>query len=111
MNSNSSPSADTVPVSFLSSELIADLVPDIIAQVNNDKMYTWLNKAGLEFFGEDAIGKEASFYFEGEQNTYKIVAPLFEGTKDTEYVESWQRRKDGQKRLLGWWCRSLKDDI
>jgi PAS domain S-box-containing protein len=24
-------------------------------------------------------------------------------------VESWQRRKDGQKRLLAWWCRVLKD--
>jgi len=25
------------------------------------------------------------------------------------YVESWQRRKDGKKRLLAWWCRTLKD--
>jgi two-component sensor histidine kinase len=24
-------------------------------------------------------------------------------------VESWQRRKDGQKRLLAWWCRALHD--
>jgi PAS domain S-box-containing protein len=26
------------------------------------------------------------------------------------YVESLQRRQDGEKRLLGWWCRSLKDE-
>jgi light-regulated signal transduction histidine kinase (bacteriophytochrome) len=24
-------------------------------------------------------------------------------------VESWQRRKDGEKRLLAWWCRMVKD--
>ena len=25
-------------------------------------------------------------------------------------MESWQRRRDGQKRLLAWWCRVLKDE-
>jgi PAS domain S-box-containing protein len=24
-------------------------------------------------------------------------------------VESWQRRRDGEKRLLAWWSRALKD--
>jgi PAS domain S-box-containing protein len=26
------------------------------------------------------------------------------------YVESWQRRRDGERRLLAWWCRALTDE-
>ena len=84
-------------------------VPDIIMEVDVNKVYTWANKAGYQFFGDDVIGKEAADYFEGEQKTYSVVSPLFKGAEDTIYVESWQRRKDGKKRLLAWWCRVLKD--
>lgn len=84
-------------------------VPDIIMQVDSNKIYTWSNEAGIAFFGEDVIGKEASDYFEGEQETYNIVNPLFAGDDDIMYVESWQKRFDGEIRLLAWWCRSLKD--
>jgi PAS domain S-box-containing protein len=91
-------------------EAILAAVPDIIMEVDNRKVYTWANKSGFDFFGEDVIGKEAAFYFEGEQDTYGIVQPLFNGAEEVFYVESWQRRKDGQKRLLAWWCRVLKDE-
>ena len=90
-------------------ELLA-AIPDIVMEVDNNKIYTWANQAGRDFFGDAVIGKEAAFYFEGEQNTYDVVQPLFNGAAGTFYVESWQRRKDGQKRLLGWWCRVLKDN-
>ncbi len=85
-------------------------VPDIIMQVDNDKRYVWANKQGLIFFGTDVIGKEASFYFEGEQDTYETVHSLLEGNIDSVYVESWQRRQDGEKRLLAWWCQTLRDE-
>jgi PAS domain S-box-containing protein len=91
-------------------EAILAVVPEIITEVNNNKEYTWMNKAGLEFFGPEAIGRQAAFYFEGEQDTYNTVKPVFEGAADCIYVESWQRRKDGQKRLLAWQCRTLKND-
>jgi PAS domain S-box-containing protein len=55
------------------------------------------------------IGKEASLYFEDDQMVYDKVSPLFKGDEQVIYVENWQRRKDGQKRLLAWWCRTLKD--
>ncbi|MDL5504069.1 MAG: PAS domain S-box protein, partial [Candidatus Methanoperedens sp.] len=93
----------------LSYEAILSAVPDIIMEVDINKIYTWDNKAGFEFFGDDVIGKEAAFYFEGEQKTYNIVQPLFAGREDVIYVGSWQRRKDGERRLLAWWCRVLKD--
>jgi PAS domain S-box-containing protein len=84
-------------------------VPDIIMEVDKNKVYTWANPAGREFFGDDVIGREAADYFEGEQDTYPKVQPLFNGDENTIYVESWQRRKDGEKRILAWWCRVLKD--
>ena len=84
-------------------------VPDIIMEVDADKVYTWTNPAGYEFFGEDVLGHEAADYFEGEQRTYNNVRPLFKGDENVIYVEGWQRRKDGEKRLLAWWCRVLKD--
>jgi PAS domain S-box-containing protein len=91
-------------------QALLSAIPDIIMEVDENKVYTWANRAGVEFFGEDALGKEAAFYFEGEQDTYDTVQPLFLGDENVIYVESWQRRKDGEKRLLAWWCRVLKDD-
>jgi len=90
-------------------EALLASVPDIIAETDCNKVYTWVNKAGLEFFGEDMIGREAAYYFEGEQATYEVVQPLFEGSEKVAYVESWQRRRDGEKRLLAWWYKVRKD--
>ncbi len=95
---------------FSRQKAILSSVPDIICEVDNNKVYTWSNQAGFDFFGEDFIGKDAAFFFEGEQETYKVVQPLFSGNEDVFYVESWQRRKDGEKRLLAWWCKVLKDE-
>jgi PAS domain S-box-containing protein len=91
-------------------EALLAAVPEIITEVDRNKVYTWTNRAGLEFFGEDVLGKEASFYFEGEQDTYQKIQPLFDGYEGVIYVESRQRRRDGEKRLLAWWCRGLKDE-
>lgn len=84
-------------------------IPDIIMEVDKDKRYIWANAPGLEFFGDDVIGNEASHYFVGKQDTYQIVEPLYDGSGDLIYVESWQRRKDGEKRLLAWWCKAVEN--
>ncbi|RPJ07251.1 MAG: response regulator [Spirochaetaceae bacterium] len=89
---------------------ILSAVPDIIMEVDGNKVYVWANNAGIAFFGDDVIGKEAQYYFEGEQETYDMVKPIFSGDENVIYIESWQRRKDGEKRLLAWWCRVLKDE-
>jgi PAS domain S-box-containing protein len=91
-------------------QAILAAVPDIIMEVDRDKVYTWANQTGQEFFGDDVIGHEATEYFAGEEDVYGTVQPLFNGSSPMVYVESWQRRKDGQVRLLAWWCRSLADD-
>jgi PAS domain S-box-containing protein len=100
---------DDLSLLALRQEAILSAVPDIIMEVDNNKVYTWANQSGIDFFGKDVIGKEASVYFEGDQKTYEVVQPLFNGEVNSIYLESWQIRIDGQKRLLGWWCRALKD--
>ncbi len=91
-------------------EAILASVPDIIMEVDENKNYTWANIAGYEFFGDDVIGKEASHFFVGDQDTYNDVEPLFRNQSNIVYVESWQRRKDGIARLLAWRCKALRDD-
>jgi PAS domain S-box-containing protein len=91
-------------------EAILAAVPDIIMEVDVCKRYTWANQAGMRFFGDDVIGREASYYFVGEQETYNNARPLFNGGEDVIYIESCQRRQDGEKRLLSWWCKVLKNE-
>ena len=91
-------------------EAILASIPDILMEVDANKVYTWANPAGLVFFGADVIGHKADDYFIGEQEINNAVQPLFDGDENTIYVESWQQRHDGEKRLLAWWCRVLKDE-
>ena len=91
-------------------ETLLDEVPNIIAEVDLNKRYVWMNRSGLEFYGDDVIGREASEFFVGPQDTYVKIDPLFTGADDLVYVESSQRRKDGEERMLAWWCKTLKDD-
>lgn len=83
-------------------------IPEIVMEVDNDRVYRWANHGGIDFFGDDVVGKPASTFFVGEQTTYARVQPVFNGREETVYVESWQRRRDGEARLLAWWCRSLR---
>jgi PAS domain S-box-containing protein len=91
-------------------EAILGAVSNIIVETDINKIYRWANQAGYEFFGNDVIGKEAANYFVGEQDTYNLVDPIISGVRDKIYIESWQRRIDGEKRLLAWWCKSVKDE-
>jgi two-component system, cell cycle sensor histidine kinase and response regulator CckA len=90
-------------------QALLSAIPDIVMEVNNNRIYTWANPAGMEFFGPDVVGKEAAYYFVGDQETYPKVERLFEGDESVIYLESWQRRRDGVARLLAWWCHVLKD--
>ena len=89
---------------------VLDAIPDIIMEVNMQKIYVWSNQPGIDFFGDDVIGHPADYYFIEKQTVFDVVQAIFEGSEDTTYVESWQRRKDGEKRLLAWYCKTLKDE-
>ncbi len=94
----------------LRQEAILSAIPDIIMEVDTHKVYTWANSVGLEFFGGDVLGKAAAHYFEGSQDTDQLFQSLFDGKAKVVYIESWQRRKDGEIRLLAWWCKELKNE-
>jgi PAS domain S-box-containing protein len=100
---------DALQLLMARNQALLDSIPDIVVEVDNDKVYKWANPAGIEFYGEDLVGREAAQYFAGEQDTYNRVQPLFAGDENTIHVESWQYRRDGEKRLLSWRCRALKD--
>lgn len=84
-------------------------IPDIIMEMDNDKIYKWANSAGFDFFGDDVIGKDAAYFIEGREGAYADINSIFRGDEKSIYVENWQRRKDGQNRLLGWHCHVLRD--
>ncbi len=84
------------------------LITDIIMESDSDRIYTWSNQPGYDFFGIDVIGKKADSFFVDKQDIEQVLQPLYSGGEETVFIESWQRRKDGQKRLLAWWCKSIK---
>ena len=94
----------------LRQEAILTSVPEIIMEIDKNKIFTWVNQSGIKFFGEDIIGKETSIFFENNQEMSDICQPLIDGVEDLLYSEIWQQRLDGEKRLLAWWCKALKDD-
>lgn len=90
-------------------EAILALVPDIIMEMDESLVYTWANDAAYIFFGTEVIGRKALDYFQGEAESRTIMKPLLEGSEGVIYLESYQRRKDGAKRLLAWWYRLIWD--
>ncbi|HKK40961.1 MAG TPA: PAS domain S-box protein, partial [Bacteroidales bacterium] len=94
---------------LLRQEAILGTVPDIIMEINTDRIYTWANEAGYEFFGTDVIGKPVSHYSMNNSKLNNKFKPLFDGSVQSMYIETRQRRKDDEIRLLGWWYRPLTD--
>jgi two-component system, cell cycle sensor histidine kinase and response regulator CckA len=94
----------------LSSRLrdILGTVPEILTEVDIDWVYTWGNAASLKFFGDEFVGQPATHFLVGGP-AGADARPLLDGREDASYFENEQRRKDGARRLLAWWCRPLKD--
>jgi PAS domain S-box-containing protein len=90
-------------------EAILAAVPDMIMELDIREVYTWANPAGLAFFGADIVGRNAASYSAGEQPPCCFVKPLLDGRQDKFYVQWWQRRHDGEGRLVAWWCQALRD--
>ncbi len=89
-------------------EVLLSTLPDIILKVDNDGTYTWANQAGVEFFGEDVIGRTATFDFADKLMTYRTGQSPSEGSSPVIYTEGWQQRHDGESRLLACHRAQLK---
>lgn len=90
-------------------EAILAAAPDLIVEIDRSCRHVWMNQAAHDFYGTEALKHEPADYFIGPQHFYESVRPLLQGHDETVYVESLQRRKDGEARLLAWWCRCLHD--
>ena len=90
-------------------DAILAAVPEILIEVDAHQILTWANPSALAFFGDEMLGRPASYYFEGDQDLDPAVQGLHDELASVSYFENWQRRKDGQKRLLAWRCRVLTD--
>lgn len=91
-------------------ETLIATIPDIVVQIAPNGIRTWCNNAAYAFFGDDVIGKKGEYYFVGEQDTRQRVQSILDGTNEAVHIESWQRRRDGEPRLLDWRCRRLLND-
>jgi two-component system sensor histidine kinase/response regulator len=92
--------------------ILIETVPDIVAGVDADMNYVWLNEPGLAFFGRDAIGRNATEFMVDEaarSEMAKAIRPLFDGSAESIQTESLQRRCDGAERLLAWTYKPLPD--
>ena len=99
------------PLMILSrADSILEDLPDVIMELDTGNVYRWANKAGLEFFGEDVVGRDASHYCESEMGDCGDFLSQLNSDGSKTLVESWQRRRDGEMRLMAWSCSPLKDD-
>ena len=89
-------------------EALLAAIPDIVMEVDENRVYRWANRAGREFFGDDVVGQDPQSYFVSDMSEFRPFRPVFEGSEEVAYVECWHRRRDGQKRLLATWGRVLK---
>jgi PAS domain S-box-containing protein len=104
------PIARTMTLPFaIRPEAILEAIPEIIMLLDENKVYRWANPAGLAFFGDDVIGKPASNYFADERRASETMKILFESKESVVRRENWHLRKDGEKRLLIWNNRILKN--
>jgi PAS domain S-box-containing protein len=89
-------------------ETILSEIPDIILDVDANQVITWTNPAGIDFFGNDIMGKLVGVCWDDNAMT-ETLRPLFHGKQDVLRFESRQRRDDGQSRRLAWRCCALRD--
>ena len=90
---------------------ILQTTPDLICELDNNKVYVWMNDSALRFFGPGAIGKEMSFFeCEGTTEIYQNIRPQTLDTEQVFSIQSWHRRFDGTPRLLVWWRKHIKND-
>lgn len=90
-------------------EAILSSVPDIITEIDSNKVYTWANKAGYDFFGADLIGKEVSYYFAEGPGNQDMAQTMTDKDSTMYFGETPLYRLDGKKRLMAWWNKTIRN--
>lgn len=92
---------------------LVEAVPEIVAHININGDFMWVNDMGKEFFGQEVCGRHLSeFFFDSEdyQQAALKVIPLVKDYEGIIQVETLMKRKDGQLRLLKWQSKTLKEN-
>lgn len=84
-------------------------VPDLVVLLDSGGRFTWLNEAGLAFFGGDPFGKPVSEFTldKNEADPLGGLCNLFACPFPPLLIETRLRRQDGAERLLAWHCRAV----
>ncbi len=86
-------------------ESILAMVQDIIIETDTKNICTWINRAGVKFFGSGIWGKKLEIFYDIEQT----FSSIFSNDDGIYRFENWQQRKDGEKQLLAWKRKEIKD--
>ncbi|MCK5844246.1 MAG: PAS domain S-box protein [Victivallales bacterium] len=91
---------------------ILGAIPEILMEVDVNRVYTWSNQAGFDFFGNNVLDKKADDFFIKDLNNelVKKIEPVLTNEVESINVRSWQQRADGEQRLLSWYCRPTIDE-
>ncbi len=85
-------------------------VPDIMLELDAHRVYRWANRQAFDFFGEDLLGKAAAYYAAEEPQSDEAFPLPKKGREPFNPTATWQRRKDGEVRLLAWRYGPLGND-
>ncbi len=89
-------------------EALLKSIPEIIMELNTDKIFIWANQAGIKFFGSEIIGKQFTD-FAATANDISALENLFSGNDNNLFFEFSHRLTDGEERILDWSLRALKN--
>jgi DNA-binding NarL/FixJ family response regulator len=77
-------------------------IQDIVIEINNDVTCTFINNAGINFFGRSVIGNQLSVF---NSDTKNITDKLNSLSRHEALVfEDWTENKTGEKRHITWTC-------
>lgn len=83
---------------------LVETIPEIVAHCDLQGNYLWVNKHGIDFFGEDVYQHNFRDYFisdEDYQQALRTLKPPLQNNQ-TAQLETLLKRQDGKLRLLKW---------
>lgn len=91
---------------------LMETIPEIVA--HNDLMgnYIWVNKHGLDFFGEDVYQHSFRDYFIGNEDYQQLLRTILPPLQNnqTAQLETLLKRQDGKNRLLKWQSKVFSEN-
>ncbi|NLV21339.1 MAG: diguanylate cyclase, partial [Syntrophomonadaceae bacterium] len=91
---------------------LVETIPEIVAHCDLKGNYLWVNKQGMDFFGEDVYQHNFRDYFisnEDYQQVLRTITPPLQNNQ-TAQLETLLKRQDGKFRLLKWQSKIFSEN-